>query len=508
MTRRVCPWLAFLAITASVWVPRHVSGAETLWLNELDVGDCDSSIAYADVDPRPGRELVMTTTSGAVVVWDTDGKQVYAVQLGGVFSMSPTVADLFPGPPLEVLAVNQAGRLTCLSGRKILWQYALPGQMDWNCTTIVAEDLDGDGNMDILVGNQSGCLVCLSPEGVERWTYKVAGGFHCPPGVADLSIEPGLETVISTCAGKLICLSAVGKPVWEGELGCDNISGPVIADLDGDGAFEIVIGGRDNRLHCFTAGGKPRWTFDATAEIDSAISCGDLDGDGKLEIVFVDLRGKCFCLGADGKQRWRYDVRNRCRRSPSLADFDGDGDIEILVAGYDSRMYLLSHDGQEEDVVGMPGTTNGGATLIQSSGRLAAVVPFEASKVGCYTWLGKDAPRHPSVLWGMYRVTSGQRGSLPPTKAKRPSLKRVSYGELLVGRNAFEVHIENPRREKLFVELRVKKPLADESVTETVEGADGLVTASLPYLVRGDGPETFVFSYAVRSPESKRPAAS
>jgi len=485
----------------------YASGAETLWLNELDAGDCDSSIAYADVDPRPGRELVMTTTSGAVAVWDTDGKQVYVVQLGGVFSMSPTVADVFPGPPLEVLAVNQAGRLTCLSGRKILWQYSLPGQMDWNCTTIVAEDLDGDRGMDILVGNHAGHLVCLSPEGVERWTYKVAGGFHCPPGVADLNPEPGLETVISTCGGSLICLSAAGKPVWEGKLGCDNISGPVIADLDGDGTLEIVIGGRDDRLHCFTADGKPLWTFPATAEIDSAISCGDLDGDGKREIVFVDLRGKCYCLSADGKQRWRYDVRNRCRRSPSLADFDGDGEMEILIAGYDDRMYLLSRDGQEEDFVKMPGTTNGGATLIQSSGRLAAVVPFEASKVGCYTWLGKGAPRRPAVLWDMYRVTPGQRGSLPAAggKTDRPSPRRVSYGGLLVGRNLFEVQVQNPRREKLVVELRVKKPLSDDVSSKTVEAADELVSASLPYLVRGDGPETFVFYYAVSYPRATRP---
>ncbi|MBN1346016.1 MAG: PQQ-binding-like beta-propeller repeat protein [Phycisphaerae bacterium] len=510
MIARNDSWLRIVFLAAMAAAAGSASAAETLWSFDLDSGMCDASIAYADVASPPGPELVLTTTSGAVVVLDADGKRLYKLQLGGVYSVSPTAADLFPGPPLEVLVVNQAGRLLCLSEQKTLWEYKLPAQMTWNQTTIVAEDLDADGSVDVIVGDSSGHLVCLTPRGVERWTLKVPGGYHCPPAVADLADEPGREVVITSGAGKLLCLSAGGKTLWQAELGCDNISGPVVADLDADGKPEIVVGGTDDRLHCFSSDGKPRWAFQATAEIDSAFSCGDLDRDGRLETVFVDLRGKCYCLDAAGKQRWRYDVRNRCRRSPSLADFDGDGDVEILVAGYDNRMYLLSYDGQEEDVADMPGTTNGGATVIKSKGRLAAIIPFDSTKVICYTWLKKDAVTDPRVLWGAYRVTPSQRGSvLPETVAKdRPHLVRGATGDLLVGRNVFEIRIDNPKRERLSVRLALDKPLSGESKSETHEGEEASMTVALPYLVRGDSPETLVFSYEARKAGTDRPILS
>jgi len=484
----------------AAFLSSNAGAVETVWVRQLDAGACDSSVIWADADPEPGQELVMTTTSGLVVVWDTAGRPVHRAHLGGVFSTPPTAAELFSDGPAELLVVDQAGVVRCLGGRKNLWEYRLGSSMPWNSTTIVAEDLDGDGSREVLVGDAAGHLVCLSREGVERWTWAVAGGFHCPPAVADLRPEPGAETVITTGSGQLVCLSAAGRPIWVAELGCDNSSGPVIADLDGAGGYEIVVGGRDGRLRSFDAAGRPLWSFAATGEIDSSIACGDIDGDGRLEIIFVDLRGKCFCLGSDGRMWWRYDVRNRCRRPPSLADFDGDGQIEVLVVGYDSRMYLLSADGQEEDITDVPGTTNGGATVIEAGGRLCAVIPYGDGRVGCYSWYREDAGRRHRVLWGAYRVTPTQRGSVLPAErpAEAPSPAWVSYGPMFVGRNLFEMVVANPRREELVIELAVQATPGETRQTHVTRGREERITAVLPYLVRGEGPETFVFSYVVR----------
>jgi len=152
--------------------------AERLWLRQLEVGAGDSSIVHADVAEQPGPELVFTTTSGDVAVWDAAGREIYLVHLGGVFSIPPTAADLFPGGPLEVLVVDQAGRVSCLARDQVLWQYALGAAMEWNSTTLVAEDLDGDGTVEIVGGPPAGPLVCLGPEASR------SGGAPCRPACA------------------------------------------------------------------------------------------------------------------------------------------------------------------------------------------------------------------------------------------------------------------------------------------------------------------------------------
>jgi len=325
--------------------------------------------------------------------------------------------------------------------------------------------------------------------------------------VADLLGDKGKEILFSTGERRLVCCAAGGQPLWDAELGCDNRSGPVAADLDGDGVLEIVIGGEDGRLRCFARDGQRRWQYAATAEIDSAIACGDLDGDGRLETVGVDLRGHCFCLDAGGAPRWTYNVRNRCRRSPALADLDGDAQIEILVAGYDARIYVLSHDGQEEDIVDIPGTTNGGATLVTAGGHLAAVIPFANGQLGCYSWLAPDrpAPRALPVLWGAYRVTPTQRGALEPAAAAPPDVHLLSAepGQLLVGRNLFEVRVANPAGRRLALELEIDGPAGSGPARERVESSAAVVTARLPYLISGEYPQTLNTSFRSRGRRSR-----
>jgi glycosyl hydrolase family 123/putative pyrroloquinoline-quinone binding quinoprotein len=416
---------------------QNCPAVEILWKKDFHLGIPDSSILQADITPDPGLELVLTTTIGKVIVCDVEGKILWCKGGYGVICNSPTPADLFPGGGSEILVENKQGIITCLSSEgDELWQYALPTGLDWNQTTIVATDLDRDGHLEIVAGDTNGFLVCLDRFGAEKWSYAIAGGFHSPPAAGDLDGDGFQEIVVTSGDGRLLALSHAGKLLWSADLGCDNISGPVIADLEGDGAYDILVGGNDAHLHCFSTAAPPVQSTDAgdkvdetdagaarvlpgmtlkwqarlgTKGIDSTISVGDLNQDGKLEIVCLDLDGICVCLDPHGRELWRNNFGVRSRRAPSLADFNADGKIEILVSGYFPAFTLLSATGTKLETV-PAAITNGGATVVDYHGRLAAIIPCDNGEIYCLTWQKEPVEPAAPVLWGSYRVDSGQTG--------------------------------------------------------------------------------------------------
>ena len=486
-------------------------GAEILWKKNLQVGLPDTPIVQADITPDPGMELAFTTTRGKLAVCNLAGEIIWVCESSyGVFCNSPTVADLFPGDGPELLAVNRKGELTCFSSAgEEIWQYDFPSGMDWCQTTIVAGDLNHDGNTQVLCGDTEGHFVCLNRLGTEEWKFQVPGGFHCPPAVADLDEDGFLETVITSGDGQLIALSHEGLPKWTAELGCDNISGPVIADIDRDNAYEILVGGEDGHLRCFSAQGQPLWKSPlADKGTDSTISVGDLTGDGILEIVCLDLGGNCFCFDAKGKRLWDSNFGMRSRRAASLADFNNDGNIEILVSGYFSSFHLLSAEGKEIDKVSGD-ETNGGATLIDYQGRLAAVLPIKGGDLICLTWQSEKGERLPEVLWGMYRVDASQTGTVPKASVSSElQVTAVDTGALTVGRNVFRIEGRQEEPQSLSIGLSVSAQGSGLVFEDRIETASHEFVCDLPYSIQGNIEEKLRFNYRIEEAATGRVLSS
>jgi hypothetical protein len=123
-------------------------------------------------------------------------------------------------------------------------------------TTPTLGDLDGDGDLDLLVGRSSGYLTYFRNDGspaVPRFTL-----------VAD---------------------------EWEG-IRPGRRSAPHLADLDGDGDLDLLVGSDDQGVVLYRNEGTrstPRFTRDSTFTLDvppiSAPAAGDLDGDNIPELI-------------------------------------------------------------------------------------------------------------------------------------------------------------------------------------------------------------------------------
>ncbi|MBR3083759.1 MAG: VCBS repeat-containing protein [Oscillospiraceae bacterium] len=135
----------------------------------------------------------------------------------------------------------------------------------------VVEDLDGDGNREILYSSFDGALHCFSLDGTEHgaWPYALDTrqtkvlSFATKPAVGDLNGDGKQEVVFATYTssdqvqerGKLFVLDHTGKkladitlPPWWGYQGADDLyyadgsrAAPVLADVNGDGKLDIVV---------------------------------------------------------------------------------------------------------------------------------------------------------------------------------------------------------------------------------------------------------------------------
>jgi hypothetical protein len=161
------------------------------------------------------------------------------------------------------------------------WKSEQEPDMDSLAAVPCFVDWDGDGDLDLLVGNIAGRVILIENVGTKQ---KPAFGTERTP------------------------LEAGGKILKVG--GGD--SGPVCADWDGDGLWDLVVGAGDG----------------------SVVWCRNVGKPGKPQfnapVTLIKAAPKGFAAIAVGDEPQNPGLRTKVH----VADFDGDGLADLLVGGY------------------------------------------------------------------------------------------------------------------------------------------------------------------------------
>jgi hypothetical protein len=241
----------------------------------------------------------------------------------------------------------------------------------------VLGDVDGDGRLDLATGGQDGQTVIYINDGSGNPFDTTARSF-CPGSgdtyalaMGDVNGDGDLDIIVGNFAGlNVVCLNTGG-----GHFDAAGIIGPgddmttalTMGDVDGDGDLDLAVGNYTGQNVIYLNDGDG--TFDTISHTVGspdntyALAMGDVDEDGDLDLAVgntvienriylndgdgtFDTTSHVFGTGSD----WTYAL--------ALGDLNGDGDLDLTVGnfGQQNAVYMGNGDGTFGNIPTLFGT--------------------------------------------------------------------------------------------------------------------------------------------------------
>ncbi len=251
-------------------------------------------------------------------------------------------------------------------------------------------DLDGDGDLDLLIGTGESLLG--GPEPGITLGYRNTGTAEIPSfesypafvtGVADIGRNsyPSLSDVNGDGKTDLLLgrdlssfiyyrnTGTVNQPAWTSQSNLFVVENshywknPDFTDIDSDGDNDLVYGTDQGNIICYQNTGtvtNPVYTYNgsffpvAKVSGNSTVSLADYDADGDIDILSGSDLGQVRLLkntGTATAPKFELTAGNLGNISfssqsfPRFTDIDKDGDFDIVSGALDGKIYVYLKNG-------------------------------------------------------------------------------------------------------------------------------------------------------------------
>ena len=230
------------------------------------------------------------------------------------------------------------------------------GNQIWG--SAAAADLDNDGNLDFVIASKSKHLYIFDKNGLKT-DYNANKYLMGTPAIGNLDDDDDLEIVIGgySSSNQIFAINPDGSNVdgFPLALGEKTKAGVALADFNGNGKDDIVLGTDDDNIYLIYDDGTiaPGFPFTVGDKIQAAPAIQEIDGE---KVIFSGSNDDSFyAIKSDGSLLFSVLTGDKVLTSPSF--LEENGQLSIFFGSNDDMIYAV--DSQGSSLPGWPIEVNG-----------------------------------------------------------------------------------------------------------------------------------------------------